>query len=209
MGKSTLVAPQIDDGRRFVERFAADGNPIQAAFWLDGEDFSDWCLYIVTELVDTVGPTEAYRAVRESIEKLSNVGIRRSDIKVIGVGDRLSKDMLSFVEQRHLKSIASFSDVKLGSMWVDQIIIYPAHVFTFKQSNPMTKEEVGQELLRQMSRGPGILQPSRVTLKDGTWFSGVPFSFNWDSQRDVLISFIADNQTLPQIVKMDEIASVV
>src|SRR5215210_5979645 len=69
--QSTLVEAQIDDGRRFVERFAADGNPVQAAFWVKTAEEGLWFLYVVTELIDHVGPAAAYRAVHASLRNES------------------------------------------------------------------------------------------------------------------------------------------
>ena len=56
MDKSTLVGDEISDGRRFIERFAADGNSVQAAFWVKTDEDQLWFLYLVTDLVDREGP---------------------------------------------------------------------------------------------------------------------------------------------------------
>ena len=94
-------------------------------------------------------------------------------------------------------------------MDVEQVYIFPPHIFTFTQAKPMTTEEVGREILRLMNRGPGLLQPLRVTLKAGTTFNGVPFSFNYGSQNVVVVSFIADGEVAPRVVRLDEVASIV
>lgn len=208
MDQSTLVENQIDDGRRFAERFAADGNPVQAAFWVKTAEEGLWFLYIATDLVDRDGPAATYRAVHASLRKLGDTWIASSEIKVISPNNPIAKDVLALMA-RHPGRLATRSGGKvLGSMAVDQVYIYPTHVFTFTQANPMTTEEVGREILRLMNRGPGILQPSRVTLKDGTTFNGVPFSFQLGSQNAVFVSFIADGEAAPRIVRLDEIASV-
>jgi len=137
--QSTLVEDQIDDGRRFVERFAADGNPVQAAFW----------------------------------------------VKTAEEGGKT-----------------------LGSTAVEQTYIYAPHFFTFTQANPMTTEDVGRAILRLMNRGPGIMEPSHVTLKDGTVFNGVPFSLDLGTQRAMVVQFVADGEAAPRVVRLDEIASI-
>ena len=73
----------------------------------------------------------------------------------------------------------------------------------------MTPEEIGREILRLMNRSPGILQPSPVTLKDGTAFSGVPFSLEVGTQRAMVVRFIADGEVAPRVIRLDEIASIV
>ena len=47
MDQSTLVGDPVHDGRRFVERFAADGNQVQAAFWVKEAEYGRWELYVV------------------------------------------------------------------------------------------------------------------------------------------------------------------
>ena len=56
MDQGTLVEEKIDDGRRFVERFAADGNPVQAAFWVKTAEEGIWFLYVTTDIFDRDGP---------------------------------------------------------------------------------------------------------------------------------------------------------
>ncbi len=206
MDQGTLVEEQIDVGRRFVERFAADGNPVQAAFWVKTAEEGIWFLYVAAEIFDRDGPAAAYRAVHASLRKLGKNSVSSSEIKVISPNNPIAKDVLAIVG-RHPGRLATGSTT-LGSMVVEQTIIYPSRSFTFTQANPMTPEEIGREILRLMNRGPGILQPPRVTLKDGTDFNGVPFSLELGTQRAVVGRFIADGEAAPRVIRLDEIASI-
>lgn len=208
MDQSALVEDQIADGRRFVERFAADGNTVHAAFWVKTAEDGLWFLYVATDLVDRDGPAAAYRAVHASLRKLGDIGVASSEIKVVGPNNPIAKDALAISARHPHRSVARSGGLVLGSVAADQVYIYPAQVFTFTQANPMTIEEVGREVVRLMSRGPGTLQPSRVTLKDGTTFNGVPFSFHYGSQNAVVVSFVADGEPAPRVVRFDEIASI-
>ncbi len=206
MDQGTLVEEKIDDGRRFVERFAADGNPVQAAFWVKTAEEGIWFLYVATEIVDRDGPAAAYRAVHASLRKLGKSSVSSSEIKIISPNNPIAKDVLASMG-RHPGRLATGSTT-LGSMAVEQTIIYPSRSFTFTQANPMTTEEIGQEILRLMNRGPSILQPFRVTLKDGTAFNGVPFSIELGTQKAMVVRFIADGEAAPRVVRLDEIASI-
>ena len=75
MDQSTLVENQIDDGRRFVERFAADGTFVRAAFWVKTAEEGLWFLYVATDIVDRDGPAAAYRAVHASLRKLGDTWV--------------------------------------------------------------------------------------------------------------------------------------
>ncbi|HUY89939.1 MAG TPA: hypothetical protein VMV10_14480 [Pirellulales bacterium] len=208
MDQSTLVDNQVDDGRRLVERFAADGNPVQAAFWVKTADEGLWFLYVATEIVDRGGPAAAYRAVYESLHKLKEPSVALSEIKLVSPSNPIAKDVLAIMARYPGRLAPRFGGNKLGSMAVEQTYIYPPHLFTFAQVNPMTTEDIGREVLRLMNRGPGILQPSRFTLKDGTSFNGVPFSLQVGSQNTVIVQLIADGEAAPRVVRLDEIASI-
>lgn len=208
MDQSTLVGDQVYDGRRFVERFAADGNPVQAAFWVKTADEGMWFLYVATDLYDRAGPAAAYRAVRMSLQKLGESGISGSEINIVSPNNPIAKDVLAIMARHPGWSASRFAGKTLGSMAVEQTYIYPPHFFTFRQANPMTTEDISREILRLMNRDPGILQPSRVTLKDGTAFNGVPFALQLGSQKALVVQFIADGEAAPRVVRLDEIASI-
>jgi hypothetical protein len=204
--QGTLVEVPIDEGRRFVERFAADGNPVQAAFWAKTAEDGIWFLYVASEIFNCEGPAAAYRAVHESLRKLGKFSVASSEIKVISPNNPIAKDVLEIM-RRHPGRSATGSTT-LGSLAVEQTIIYPAGAFTFSQANPMTGEEIALEIVRLMNRGPGILQPSRITLKDGTAFNGVPFSLEHGTQRAMLVRFSEVGETIPRVIRLDEIASI-
>lgn len=208
MDQSTLVENQIDDGRRFIERFAADGNSVQAAFWVKTAEEGLWFLYVATEIVAQQGPAAAYRAVQASLRKLNESWISSSEIKVVSPGNPIAKDVLEIMSRYPGRLATRFGGKTLGSMAVEHVYIYPSLFFTFAQSNPMTTEEIGREILRLMNRGPGIQQPSRVTMKDGSTFNGVPISFHFGNQNAVVVSFVADGEVAPRVVGLAEIASI-
>lgn len=208
MDQGTLVGDQIDDGRRFVERFAADGTAVQAAFWAKTDEDSISFLYVVTDLIDQVGPAGAYRAVRASLEKLGEAWVSGSEIKVISPKNPIAREVLAVMARQRGRLATRFGGDTLGSTSLEQIYIYPPHFFTFTQADPMTTEDVGRELFRLMNRGSGILQPSRVNLKDGTAFDGVPFALELGSQKTLEVRFMADREAAPRVVRLDEIASI-
>ena len=208
MDQSTLVEDQINDGRRFVERFAADGNRVQAAFWVKTAEEGLWFLYLATDLVDREGPTGAYRAVYDSLRKLGDSWVRSSEIKVISPSNPIAQDVLAHLNRHPGRLAARFDGGMLGSMAIEKVYVYPAHFYTFAQPNPMTTEDLGRQVVRLMNRGPGALQPSRVALKDGTSFDGVPCSLQFGSQNSLVIQFVADGEAALRVYRMDEISAI-
>jgi hypothetical protein len=204
--QSTLVEVPIDDGRRFVERFAADGNPVEAAFWVKATEEEFWFLYVATDLYDCVGPAAAYRAVNASLRKLGTSSLSGSEIKLIGTKNPIAKDVLAIMRRRPIP--VATGSATLGGMAVDKMLLYPPRLFTFSQPNPMTTEEIGEEIVRLMNRGPGLVLPSCVTLKDGSQFNGVPFSLEVGPQSALEARFNADGEAAPRVVRLDEIAAI-
>lgn len=207
MDQSTLVGNRISDGRRFVERFVVDGNPLLGAFWTT-EDEGAWYLFLVTDTVERAASTDIYRAVHASLDKLGDEGLAGSDIKVLAPNDPVAKDVLALAA-RFPKSLARWLGGRLlGGAWFDEIYIYPPRAFTFTQPNPMTTEDISRELLRLMNRAPGGLQPSSVALKDGTSFSGVPFGLELGPRNTMIARFVVDGEAAPRVVLLDDIAAV-
>jgi hypothetical protein len=203
--QGTLVEIPVDDGRRFVTRFAADGNPVQAAFWAKTDEEGLWFLYVVSALYDSAGPAAAYRAVHESFQKLAKSSIFTSQIKVIGPNNPIAKDVLVFTSRypgRYMSGTAT-----VGSTTLDQVFIYPTHVFTFAQASPMTSEQVEHEILRLM-KSP-TPKWSQVTLRDGTAFRGVASSIERGAHNMTVVRFCVDetfrSEPLDDIVSIKEV----
>lgn len=210
MDQSTLVDVQVDDGRRIIEQFAADGNAVHAAFWVKTADEGLWFLYIATDIVERDGPMAAYRAINRSLDKLGDCWISGSDIKMISTGNPVTKDVLTMMA-RHSGRLALRSNDKIvGSMPVAQLYIYPAHLFSSSIAKAMTTEEIGQAILRLMNRGAGKSQPTQVTMKNGSIFRGIPYSIRHDTkQKAVIVSFIDEDASSSRDERLDDIASLV
>lgn len=207
MDQSTLVGDQIQDGRRIIERFAADGNAVQAAFWVREADEGSWRLYVATDLVDREGPAAAYLALDLSLQKLGQPGALGDRIMVVRPDYPIARDVLAIMKQNPDRSRV-WRAQEIETSAEDQIYIYPARFFTFTQPNPMTSDEIAQEIVQLMSRGGDMSQPSRVMLKDGTSFDGVPFSLQSGGRNALLAGFIGENEVAPRIYRLDEIASI-
>ena len=208
MDQSALVTGRIDDGRRFIERFAADGNGVRGAMWAKTADNGDWFLYVISDIIDKEGPATAYRAVRKALDQLHNSSLASSEIKVVGEASLTARELQDLVVRRPGRFALGLGAIQLGGAQIDEYYAYPASVYTFTQASPMTTEELGREIVRLMNRGPGILQPSRVTLRDGTQFNGLPLSLELGPQRAVEAHFIADGETFPRVIRLDEIAAI-
>lgn len=65
MDKTVLVGPDIEEGRRFLDRLRDERVKVEAALWQRDEVFGRWSLVIVTPLVETSGLKKTYRRLVE------------------------------------------------------------------------------------------------------------------------------------------------
>ena len=56
------------------------------ALWLYLEESNRWRLFIISPLVDDVGPREGYGHIQAALSQLPGTSLSLSDISVIGVG---------------------------------------------------------------------------------------------------------------------------
>jgi len=209
VGQSTLVGDQIADGRRFVERFAADGNPVRAAFWAKSDGNDLWLLHLATDLVDRVGPAASFRAVDASLEKLGDPSTSALDINVISPGDPLAKDVLARMAGNPRRPATQFGDFGYGPVTFEVGYVYPDRLFRFVRPDQMTTEELGREILHLLSRGPGIALPSSVFLQDGTTFDGAPVLLQVGDEGSMRVMFSVDRELAPRTIELDAISSIV
>ncbi|HEY5313025.1 MAG TPA: hypothetical protein VIK18_10920 [Pirellulales bacterium] len=206
MDQASLVESYIDDGRRLVDQLAADGQSIQAAFWAKTEDNGNWFLHVVTDNVAKLGPAAAYRAIDDSLKKLRDCSISISEVKALNPTNRIARDVIALARSGDLGNVAHFGVGLIPN--IEEGWMYRTSRHSSAMANQMTTEEVAREVVRLMNRGPGILAPSHVTLKDGTVFSGVPFSLQLGSQQAMVVQFVVDHEHAPRVLQLDEIASI-
>ena len=74
MDKTTLVGPDIQEGRRFLDLLRDSGLPVKAALWQKASApyqaiLGEWTLKIVTPLVEDFGVKETYRRLDQILAK--------------------------------------------------------------------------------------------------------------------------------------------
>jgi len=77
MDQATLVEHQIDDVPRLIDQLKRDNFDVKvkAAFWLYTSESEQWFLYLVSDVVDQKGISEAYKAVYKAMKRLTNSGL--------------------------------------------------------------------------------------------------------------------------------------
>jgi hypothetical protein len=209
MDSNALVDFQIDAGQRVITRLVRDGFPVEAAFWARTTEEDIWFLYIASPVVEEKGPMQSYRALQASLQQLQGIPLSLSDIKLIGRTNPITRDVITILNNRYPGSLATrYGGRRLGDMSIHEIYIYPSHLYDGHAAGPMTQDEIVRELFRLMNRGPGSVPASRITLKDGDVFTGLPFSVQSASHRPMIIQFVEEGELTPRVLGIDEIASI-
>lgn len=68
MDKTTLVGPDLDEGRKFLELLRQSHVKVNASLWQRDEIMEQWSLVIVTPLVDELGVKGTYRRLMEVLD---------------------------------------------------------------------------------------------------------------------------------------------
>lgn len=208
MDSDPLADWHIDAGQRLIRRLVQDGFNVDAAFWSKTADDIFWILYIASPVVDGKGPAGAYSDLQASLQHLEGIPVSLSDIKLIGREDPITRDVTNLLTRHPGRLPIRYAGKRLGNIIIDDAYIYPITITETQTSGPMTQDQVLQELFRLMTRGPGSVAPSKITLKNGSTFTGAPFSIQSDRQRPVMIQFVADGELAPRVLGIDEIASI-
>jgi len=101
------------------------GFPLTAVSWVKTSDGGDWHLYVATSAVDQNGPAYAYREVYGALTSISGTSISMSDVKLVGVQNPITRDILGIRERYPGKLPTHSRRSQLGSVAVDEVCIYP------------------------------------------------------------------------------------
>ena len=72
MASATLVAIEIESGKRLLEHLHEAGFPVSAALWQYDDVFRRWSLVLVSPRVGIAGPRETYRELDRLLRNFEN-----------------------------------------------------------------------------------------------------------------------------------------
>jgi hypothetical protein len=124
MDQATLVEHQIDDVPRLIDQLKKDKFGVKAAFWLYTSEADQWFLYLVSDLVDQLGTTEAYKIVYRSMRQLSDLRINPFEVKLVGPLDPIAKEVADFQVNTHAPAPMHVRGSRLGNIYIENAYIY-------------------------------------------------------------------------------------
>jgi hypothetical protein len=81
MDKTTLVGPDLNEGRRFLDLLKTAGIPVNAALWQKAEIVGRWELVVVTPLVEELGVRKTY----DRLDKVLAKSAERPAVELVNV----------------------------------------------------------------------------------------------------------------------------
>lgn len=102
MDQATLVEHQIDDVSKLVDELKLEQLGVSAVFWLYASEADQWFLYLVSDVVDQQGITEAYRILYKAMRRLTNLSINRFEVKLVGPDEPVAKAIIDVVSEQQV-----------------------------------------------------------------------------------------------------------
>ena len=199
MDQYVLVDQRIDDGMKLVARLIKDGFDVTVAAWVQTREEGLWFLYIGSNSVDmTRNLGESYQRLYASLSKLGESVISLSEVKLINSANPIAQAALKYRDQLPGRPQVRSRAQLLGGLAVEEIYIYPL-------IGPMTPAEVIQTVVGLMSRS-GQVQPSQVTLHDGSTLRGIPRGIR--SAGSVVEVDLLDQAGASHSIPLDQIATI-
>ena len=195
MATRPLVESRIDDGRYLLEKLAASGFDVSAAAWVKTADDGEWNLFVVSRTVEEQGLAPAYRTSGAVLGQIADPWASTSDLKLIRPDAPAGRHLLELQRRHGGRTPVRLQSVRLGDVAALEVYLYPSLVPTPAGQQPLTSQEVIQKIVELMGR-TGQVKPSRVVLKDGATFVGVPFGIELSGGK-TYVKFAVDGPNPP------------
>lgn len=126
---------QIEGGAKLLHRLLDNGFDASGAAWIKLTDEPRWHLYVVTPIIESLGPIAAYRQMGDTLGDMDPIKTYPSGcidafaLKLIGPGEQLAQGVLSLY--RHFPNSISPTWLysMLGDAYLDLAYVYPPSLF--------------------------------------------------------------------------------
>ena len=189
MDMELLVDDQIEDGRKLIARLIGDSFDVTVAFWAKTSEDGSWFLYIGSATVTSGNIGGEYQRAYDSLVRIQDASITISEIKLVAVTNPIARDAIAVRDRHPARIPIQYRGKRLGNLSIEEAYIYP------RATGGMTPDEVLQTVLGLINRH-GTLQPSIVTLRNGSTMRAIPTGIQGPPAGTVRIAMIdVDNNT--------------
>jgi hypothetical protein len=125
MDQDALVDGRIEDGQKLILQLLQDGFELVVAFWLKAPEDAWPHLFIASRIVEQKGPTEAYRTLQKSLQRLPGTTISLADVKLIGVANHITSSARHILKKAGQEGPVVLRGGQLSNIAVEYAYIYP------------------------------------------------------------------------------------
>ena len=127
MDQATLVEHQIEDVPRLINQLKQHHCDVKDAFWLYSSEAEQWFLYLVSDVVDQKGITEAYRIVYKALSQLADVSavwINPFEVKLVSPSNRIAKAVSDLLSKQRAPVPTRVQGANVGDVYIETAYIY-------------------------------------------------------------------------------------
>ena len=125
MATGLLVENYVDAGQQFLDALRSSGFDVTTAFWVRTSEDDLWFLYIASPAADKGSLAKVYSEVYRILQALRSSWVSESDVKLIGASNPITLDVIRLRDNWPGTSIVKRDGLQLGSMFVEEVHIYP------------------------------------------------------------------------------------
>ena len=124
MDQAILVERQIDDVPKLIDQLRAENFDVKVAFWLYTSEAGQWFLYVVSDVVDQKGITEAYTLAYKTMRQLTDLWINPFEVKLVAPDHPLAKAVIDYLSKQHAPRPTQVQGMKIGDVYIENAYIY-------------------------------------------------------------------------------------
>lgn len=201
MDTELLVDDRIDEGRALISELFTDAFDVAVAMWIKTSEEGRWFFYVGSSSVEVQELGNAYRRVYACLSRIPNSSIALSDIKLVNVGHAIARDAIAIRDRNPARIPTRYHGKRLGNLSIEDAYIYP------QVSASISREELLRTIVGLMNRR-GFLQPSIVTMRNGTTLQAIPKGIDMNVPGSVQIVLHDTVAGIDRVVSVDDVISI-
>jgi hypothetical protein len=204
MDTELLVEDRIDGGRQLIAELVRDGFDVAVAFWAKPSEEELWSLYLASASVDAENLGNRYQQVYACWSRLNDHQFSFfsfSEIKIIPASNPIAQNAIAVRDRYAARIPTRYHGKSLGNLAIEEAYIYPQAI------GRMTPDEVLQTVLALMKR-TGAVQPSIVTLADGSTVQAIPTRIDTQTPGAFQITLMELSTGKNRVVSPDDVVNI-
>jgi hypothetical protein len=201
MVTNLLVDNLLEDGRTLIAALVRDGLEIEVAFWVRRSERGSWHLYIASPQFAPEKRGDFPLKIYNQLRRIPNSSIDFGQVRLIPDSEPVARAALALRDRSNQRRVARCGEGQLGDLPIEEGYIYP------RITAALTQDEVIQTVVGLMHR-TGSLQPSKVTLRDGSVLQGIPVGLEMSNTGGVAVSLQDATTNSKQSVLADAVTNI-